>query len=179
MGKRKAKSHNLICPHCGEDSLKTLKKGNLTRCCGQKVVKVNGAIYANLDDAPEWQILQCFIAHKRKRDKLPDYDIEYGDTCYQVALPAAQNILKRCKDDVVLAKQVIEVSFTHKRHKWRTYADLFALAHMRYFPDALAIASKQLQQQRQDDQRQDERRVTLEGTITVGMQAAYAESMSI
>jgi len=131
------------CPFCGDNSYKTLKKGSRTRCCDEEVIRVNGAIYARKEDAPEWRIIDEYIQHKRQYHNLGHYTILWGSREYKNhALPAAKDLLKKCGGDLGLAIRVIEISFTDDSHKRRQLANMFALTSNYYFPEALAKAKR-------------------------------------
>lgn len=155
MSKRRKKSVDLVCPYpdCASGRVyKTLKTGNLTRCCGRPVVRVNNAIYLKLDDAPEWQIIQRFVEHKCKRD--PEYEIQHGDKPYRQAVKAAAVLHKYCKGNLELACTVVDVSFTHKAHRWRDYPVMWAIVSAKFVPDTIAKARAALAKQRERQDRQ-------------------------
>jgi hypothetical protein len=128
----------LKCPWCHNNAYKTLKKGNVTRCCDSPVVRVNGAIYKELDDAPEWRLIQAFVAHKRK--KCPQYEITYCGPGYKEAVTPVKLLLQYCKGDVELALEAIDVCFTDGGHKWKDYSSPWALVSSKSINDVLARA---------------------------------------
>ena len=126
------------CPHCGVSKYVTVKSGSVTRCCGRRVVRVNGHIYARREDAPEWQIVQRFIEHRCK--ELPMFDIPMNGTAYQEAVTAASMLMDKCNGDVDLALASVDVCFNDSQHKWRSMISLFNVVSGRYFPDVKARA---------------------------------------
>jgi hypothetical protein len=145
-----------ICPFCGDDSYKTLKKGGKTRCCGLEVVRVNGAIYANRNDAPEWRIIDEFVADKRRYHKLEHFVIKFGSSSYRnMALPAAKELLAKCGQDLELALKVVEISFTDDSHRRRKLANMFTLTSTYYFPDALAKAMRAMENDDREEEVED------------------------
>lgn len=148
-----SKRTTLHCPYdCGGRTYKTTK-GNRTRCCDREVVKVNGEIYTRLEDAPEWRIISKFI--EMKRHDLPRYNIPYLSSSYREILPAAAHLLERCDGDVELAELAVELTFTHKDHKWRTVPTFFAVISKRFLPDVLARAAQVIQRRNKDEELQE------------------------
>jgi hypothetical protein len=152
----RGRNQPLTCPHCGSNKYKTLKKGGVTRCCGNTVVTVNHKIYKELNDAPEWTLLQKFAEMKRGNGD-PNYTIEHGDYSYQESVRAARALLKHCGGDLNLAFAVIDVCFTHKSHRWRTYSSFFCVLAKRWWPGVLAAAKAQVAGQRRKQHTQEGR----------------------
>jgi hypothetical protein len=112
----------LECRICGNARYKTVKRIDghpVTRCCDQIVTQVNGVLYASLEDAPEWQILQAYAANVRALPQLEHYAIDYGDLEYQTYLRAARSLLGRCGWDLALAIETITQSFHNRKFSWK------------------------------------------------------------
>ena len=167
----------LHCHMCGSERYATTKKdkgGNrVTRCCERPFVRVNGGLYEKLEDAPEWRILSRFVDLKRERGL--DYEIQFGDTSYRKFVNAAHTLYKRCGFDVDLALEVLDVSFRHKRHRWRDHLDFFSVVSARFLPDALAIAKRKLAERRKSDALQKE---LVSGHVAPEWNAAYAQAVA-
>jgi len=155
MGKRKSSNRNqLVCPVCGSADYKNLGPKSTTRCCNRKVVRVNGRVYASLEAAPEWRIIQAFVEKKRTRPEMSKYDIPYGTSPYREAVTAAGILYEKCGDSIELALEIVRVSFDHPAHSWREHAGMFALSSNRYLPEVKAIAEHNLEQERGQERRQ-------------------------
>jgi hypothetical protein len=170
--KKKRKSNPfLVCPYeCGGRKYKSVNKGR-TRCCDREIVRVNGGIYEHLDAAPEWVLLQLFVEHKQKTD--PGYTIEYASRQYQTDVGSAHFLYKECDLDLDLAKKVIEITFTHRDHRWRNMPGFWAVISKKLFPDAKAKARIALHKQKKAD---DEQRARVIGTDRRLMEMAYADA---
>jgi len=162
------------CPWCGDNSYKTVKKGGITRCCGEQIVRVNGAIYISYEDAPEWRIINAFVEGKRKHHNLGYYTVVYGTSAYKnAALPAAKLLLEKCDGDIDLALRIVEISFTDWDHKRRKLANMFALTSSYYFPDALAKAKRATDT---DERKSDLQEEILTQWVDPAWERAYAQS---
>lgn len=145
------------CPHCGSEKYKSILKGR-TRCCKEEIVRVNGQIYRELKDAPEWQIILAFVNHKRSTHELSFYEIPYGDSAYKkCALPAANTLLKKCGGDVDLALTVVDISFTDRDSNNRRLPTMFSLNSVHYFPIVFAKAKRELARSEENQRRQRQR----------------------
>ena len=163
-----------VCPHCGNDQYKSLKKGGITRCCNQEVMRVNGSIYISYEDAPEWRLIDAFVSGKREHHHLEHYTVPYGGTAYKnAALPAAKLLLEKCDGDIDLALRVVEISFTDWDHKRRKLANMFALTSNYYFPDALAKAKRA---SATEEKKADLQESILEQWVDPAWERAYEEA---
>lgn len=145
-------ARKIHCAICGSDDYSTTKRVNgkmVTRCCNQPCVRVNGALYRNREDAPEWQVISEFVAQKRSRN--PMFNIPFGSTAYKRCIPAVKILLRHCGGDVELAKQVIRISFQDKRYSWRRYVDFFAIVNMRFLMDVIATAQTEMARAKADE----------------------------
>lgn len=138
-------SDTLLCPFCNSRRYKTLGSGSITRCCGKKVVRVNGGIYAMKEDAPEWKVLQHFISCMRRR--LPHYDIPYPSSSYREILPAVGILIEK-SGDADLAKLVIDEAFK----SWPKLDTIYGVISKRMFPTFLAKAKRSQSNERTRDE---------------------------
>jgi hypothetical protein len=147
-----AKMPKKTCPWCDNQEYATPKKllaGLVTRCCQRPFVTVAGKWYQNLHDAPEWRVIRKFVEMKQTRNG--HYEIEYGKEAYKTILGGVKDLLARCGNSVELALLVVELSFTHKSHKWRDYPSFYAVLSRRHFPDALALAKYEMSRRAEND----------------------------
>lgn len=134
------------CPFCGSSKYRSLKKNNITRCCDREVYKVNGRIYADLADSPEWRLMQAFVKQKQKSD--PYYEIPYHSKAYKENFRSVRTLLGYCKGDVEWAEEAINVCFEHEAHKWRNYPSFYAVLNSNFFMDVRAKARMRLERTR-------------------------------
>ena len=103
-------------------------------------------IYEILD-----KLMQKFVEWKREKGD-PEYAIEYNDVTYQESIRDAHNLYARCGRDMELVDAVLEVSFTHRAHAWRSKPILRAVLHNRFWADVLSKAKTQLKTQQRKEQ---------------------------
>jgi hypothetical protein len=123
---------------------RSLRKGNLTRCCIRKVFRINGSWYRALEEAPEWKIIQHFVNWRRRGNARHGgnkfYDIKFRSPTYREIIKVVSAFLKACEGDVELALLAIDVSFDDKQHEWRYHDTFYSLMAARWLPDILAKA---------------------------------------
>lgn len=156
------------CPYCGSTKYKSLKSvggARVTRCCESAVESVNGVWYKHHSDAPEW-IIMSDIASRM------GVELVFGDFTYQHWMRGAKTMLQRC-GDVSTATSVIELSFDDKRWSWRTYTDIYAMLHGRYFASVLSAAKAKAYAKKRADEVQERRTSNGIGTVT-GMELIHA-----
>lgn len=176
LGEREvSKRKSLQCPFGCEKEYKTLKKGSITRCCDREVVRVNGSIYADLDDAPEWQVLMEFVEQKRSHG-MPFYEVPYGSSSYKDNLRAIQTLLKRVDGDVSMAKRITQIAFEASHESWHRWATPFAVIQNSRWPNFFAVAQQERRRSRARERQQKQRADAL--ALGTEWEQAYEQSFS-